>query len=65
MATVTQVAKSKTIQFSVVLAVVSTIAQNMEALAPYFGAYGGLAGVVVAAIIAGLRTVTTEPLNYK
>ena len=65
MSKVTQAAKSKTIQFSMLLAVVSTVAANMEALAPYFGSYGGLAGVVVAAIIAALRTVTTEPLSHK
>lgn len=60
-----KVMKSKTINFAVLLALASTVAQNMEVLAPYFGQYGGAAGVVVAAIIAALRVVTTEPLNEK
>lgn len=65
MATIKQAAKSKTINFAVLLAVASTVAQNMEALSPYLGEYGGLAGVVIAAVIAGLRIVTTGPLNNK
>ena len=60
-----QVAKSKTINFAMLLAIASTVAQNMEALAPYLGQYGGLAGVAIAAIIAGLRVVTTQPLGDK
>ena len=65
MPTLKQTSKSKTMQFAALLAVLSTIAGSMEALAPYFGAYGGLAGVVVAAAIAGLRAVTKESLSDK
>lgn len=65
MPTAKQAAKSKTMHFAALLAVMSTIAGSMDALAPYFGQYGGLAGVIVAAAIAALRVVTKEPLSDK
>ncbi len=60
-----QVARSKTIQFAMLLAIASTLATNMDELTPYLGEYGALAGVVVAMIIAALRAVTDGPLSDK
>ena len=57
--------KSKTIWAAILLAGIGVVIENMETLKPYFGEYGPLAGVVVAAIMAGLRVVTTKPLREK
>ena len=65
MPTVKQTAKSKTMWVSAAFAMAGIVIQNMEVLLPYFGAYGGLASIAVAAIYAGLRVVTKEPLSSK
>ena len=57
--------KSKTINFSILLAGMCVVADNMETLQPYFGEYGPMSGVVVASFIAMLRVVTTKPLKEK
>ena len=57
--------KSKTIWATILIAGLSVVIENMETLRPYFGEYGPLAGVVVALLMAALRTVTKVPLSEK
>jgi hypothetical protein len=56
--------KSKTMWFSTVLAVLS-VAQGFIFQMPMSPEVQGLVGAVVAAIVAYLRTQTTQPLSQK
>ena len=57
--------KSKTIWAAGIIAALSVVIENMDTLRPYFGEYGPLAGIIVAAIMAWLRTLTDKPLSDK
>lgn len=56
--------KSKTMWFSAVLAVLS-VAQGFIFQMPMSPEVQGLVGAVVAAVVAYLRTQTTQPLSQK
>lgn len=56
--------KSKTMWFSAVLAVLS-VAQGFIFQMPMPPEVQGLVGAVVAAVVAYLRTQTTQPLSQK
>lgn len=56
--------KSKTMWFSAILALLS-VAQGFILQIPMSPATQGLVGAIVAAVVAYLRTVTTEPLSQK
>lgn len=56
--------KSKTLWFSAILALLS-VAQGFLVQLPMSPETQGLIGAVVAAIVAYLRTQTTQPLSQK
>jgi ABC-type uncharacterized transport system permease subunit len=56
--------KSKTMWFSAILALLS-VGQGFILQIPMSPATQGLVGAIVAAIVAYLRAVTTEPLSLK
>ncbi|CAB4155089.1 hypothetical protein UFOVP653_71 [uncultured Caudovirales phage] len=56
--------KSKTMWFSAILALLS-VGQGFILQIPMSPATQGLVGAIVAAVVAYLRTVTTEPLSAK
>lgn len=56
--------KSKTMWFSAILAVLS-MAQGFILQVPMSPELQGLVGAIVAAIVAYLRAVTTQPLSAK
>jgi hypothetical protein len=58
--------KSKTIVFSVILAVLGTIESQVGVLQPYMTKeVFGIISLTVASIIAVLRVITTTPLSEK
>jgi len=58
--------KSKTILFSLLLAVLGAVEQNTAMVTSLVGPQNtGLAMLVIGAIVAALRTVTTKPLSEK
>jgi len=56
--------KSKTMWFSAILAILS-VGQGFILQIPMSPELQGLVGAIVAAIVAYLRTVTTQPLFVK
>lgn len=64
MPTLIQLLKSKTIVFSVLLAVLS-VAQGYVGLLPLTPVEQMWVGIAIAAVVAVLRVVTTQPLNAK
>jgi hypothetical protein len=59
------VLKSKTINFAAILAVLGVVEANFQVLQPFLGEHYGTLLVVIGAITAGLRVVTTQPLKEK
>jgi hypothetical protein len=58
--------KSKTILFSLLLAVLGAVEQNTAMVTSLVGPQNtGLAMLVLSAIVAALRAATTEPLSAK
>jgi hypothetical protein len=57
--------KSKTMWFSFVLLVLSTVAQYQAAWEPLLGAWGPLLGQAIAVAVAALRLVTSTPVAHK
>ena len=58
--------KSKTILFSIVVAVLGVLEQYQSVLSAAFGPENsGLMMLGISVITAGLRTVTTTPLSQK
>jgi len=58
--------KSKTILFALLLSALGAVEQNTSMVTSIVGPENtGLAMLVIGAIIAALRTVTTEPLSAK
>lgn len=60
-----RIPRSKTLVAAAIVAGLSVIVENMHILQPYFGTYGPLAGIITAAVFAGLRAVTDKPLSEK
>ena len=56
--------KSRTMWFSAILAVLS-VAQGFILQIPMSPELQGLVGAIVAAVVAYLRAITTEPLSAK
>lgn len=59
-----QLLKSKTIWFAIILAALS-VAQGYVGLLPLTPIHQMIAGIAIAAIVAVLRIVTTEPISAK
>ena len=57
--------KSKTINFSLILAVLGVVEMNLPMVKDMLGDYYGISFMVIAAIVAGLRVVTKAPLSDK
>lgn len=57
--------KSKTINFSMLLAIFGTLEQNFHLIKDNLGENYGIAFIVISIIVAGLRVVTTEALDAK
>jgi len=58
--------KSKTLWFALLLAVLSTVQASWGVLDDYLSPkVAGLAGVVIAVLVAILRVLTTQPLEDK
>ena len=58
--------KSKTILFSLLLAVLGAVEQNTAMVTSLVGPQNtGLAMLVISVIVAALRATTTEPLSAK
>ena len=57
--------KSKTINFSYVLAAFGVVEQNLPMIKEMIGDYYGLVFIGISAIVAVLRKVTTKPLSEK
>jgi hypothetical protein len=58
--------KSKTILFSLLLAVLGAVEQNTAMVTAFVGPQNtGLAMLVIGAIVAALRAVTTKALSEK
>jgi hypothetical protein len=57
--------KSKTMWFSAVLLLLSTVAQYQTAWEPLLGAWGPLLGQAIAVAVAALRLVTSTPVAHK
>lgn len=58
--------KSKTILFSIVVAVMGVLEQYQSVISTAVGAENsGLVILIISVITAGLRTVTTTPLSSK
>jgi len=58
--------KSKTILFALLLSALGAVEQNTSMVTSIVGPENtGLAMLVIGAIIAALRTVTTKPLSEK
>ena len=57
--------KSKTIWFSAALAALGVLEINMGVVAESLGEHSGLVYVGIAAAMAALRVLTTEPLSEK
>ena len=57
--------RSKTIIFSVLLAIVGTLELNIHLLQDMLGDYYGISYVGIAIAVAVLRAVTTKPLRDK
>ena len=56
--------KSKTLQFSILLAVLSVL-QGYIGLLPLDQKGQAVAGVIIAVLVAVLRVITTQPLSEK
>ena len=57
--------KSKTIGFSLILAILGTVEMNMPLIRDMLGEYYGVSFMVIAVCVAGLRAVTNKPLAEK
>ncbi len=57
--------KSKTINFSIALAVLGVVEINMHLVQDMLGEYYGAAFIGISAIVAALRAVTNKPLSEK
>ena len=57
--------RSKTIIFSMLLAIVGTLELNIHLLQDMLGDYYGISYVGIAIAVAVLRAVTTKPLRDK
>lgn len=57
--------KSKTINFATLLGIFGLVEANWNIVAPYLGDNQGWVYTGIAAIVAGLRAVTNEPLKQK
>lgn len=57
--------RSKTIIFSMLLAIVGTLELNIHLLQDMLGDYYGISYVGIAVAVAVLRAVTTKPLRDK
>jgi len=56
--------KSRTIIFSILLAVMGVVQASMNVFTPYLSAQGmGFATVLIGAIVGVLRVLTTTPLD--
>lgn len=64
MPTIAQLLRSKTLVFSVLLAVLS-VAQGYVGLFPLTQGQQAIVGVVIAVAVAVLRFLTTQPLDSK
>ena len=62
---ISQLFKSKTINFATALGVFGVIEANWQVVAPYLGEAQGWVYTGIAAIMAGLRVVTKKPLAEK
>ena len=57
--------RSKTIIFSLLLAIMGTLELNIHLVRDMLGDYYGVAYIAIAVTVAALRIVTTEPLSDK
>ena len=57
--------KSKTINFAGLLGIFGIVEANWPMVAPFLGEHQGWVYTGIAAIVAGLRAVTNEPLKQK
>ncbi len=57
--------KSKTINFSVALAILGVVEINMPLVKDTLGDYYGISFMVIAVCVAALRAVTNKPLAEK
>ncbi len=60
-----QILKSKTMLFNIFVAIMAVVELNMNLLQPMLGDHYGIVFMVIAAVNAILRIVTTTPLKDK
>jgi len=57
--------QSKTIKFAILLAFVEPILENLPELKALLAEYYGLAFVIIASIVGGLRFITSGAIRWK
>ena len=60
-----QILKSKTMLFNIFVAIMAVIEINMSVLQPILGDHYGIVLIVIAAVNAFLRTITTTSIKDK
>ena len=60
-----QIFKSKTINYSLLIAILGVVELNFNLIANYFGEHQGIVFILISVCMAVLRFATTQPIKDK